>query len=148
MMTAPRHTRIRSQLGLRLILPDGTVLPVSASLEYETSDPYAVQVTFHTGGADDECAVVWTFARQLIIDGLDRPAGLGDVRVWPVPDDRHCATSIALALCSPSGEALFEVPRDALSAFLCRTYDEVPIGFEDRHVDMDAELKELLRDCV
>lgn len=147
-MTVPRHTRIRSQLHLRLILPDETVLPVSASLEYETSDPYAVQVTFHTGGAADDCAVVWTFARQLIIDGLDGPAGLGDVRVWPVPDDRHSCTSIALALCSPSGEALFEISREAVSAFLRRTYEEVPLGFEDRHVDMDAELKVLLRDCV
>ncbi|MGB9378420.1 MAG: SsgA family sporulation/cell division regulator [Mycobacteriales bacterium] len=121
---------------------------MSASLEYETSDPYAVQVTFHTGSSADECAVVWTFARQLIIDGLDRPAGLGDVRVWPVPDDGGSCASVALALCSPSGEALFEIPREALQGFLRRTFDEVPIGFEDRHVDMDAELKVLLNDCV
>lgn len=148
MMTTPRHSRIRSQLGLRLILPDGTVLPVSACLEYETTDPYAVQVTFHTGGNDDDCSVVWTFARQLIVDGLDRPAGLGDVRVWPMPDAGCPVPAIALALCSPSGEALFEVPREVLSTFLRRTFDEVPAGFEDRHVDMDAELKVLLRDCV
>lgn len=147
-MTAPRHTRIRSQLSLRLVLPDGTVLPVSASLEYETSDPYAVQVTFHTGGAGDDCAVVWTFARQLIIDGLDRPAGLGDVRVWPVPERNDSSKAVALALCSPSGEALFEVPREALSSFLSRTYAEVPLGVEHRFVDMDAELTDLLRDCV
>ena len=148
MMTAPRHTRIRSPLGLRLMLPDGTQLPVSASLDYETSDPYAVQVTFHTGGAGDDCAVVWTFARQLIIDGLERPTGLGDVRVWPVPAESESSAAVALALCSPSGEALFEVPRDALSEFLNRTYTEVPVGSEERHVDMDAELTVLLRDCV
>ncbi len=144
-MSALRHTRIRSQLGLRLILPDGTILPVSASLEYETSDPYAVQVTFQTGGTGEDCAVVWTFARQLIIEGLDQPAGIGDVRVWPVPDEG--GANIALSLCSPSGEALFDVPREELSAFLSRTYDEVPVGSENRHVDMDAELGELLRDC-
>ncbi len=146
-MTAPRHTRIRSQLGLRLILSDGTVLPVSASLDYDTAEPYAIQVTFHTGGAGADCAVVWTFARQLIIDGLDRPAGLGDVRVWPVPDEDG-GPAIALALSSPSGEALFELPRAALSDFLARTFVEVPVGSEERHVDMDAALTVLLRDCV
>lgn len=148
MMTAPRHSRIRSPFGMRLMLPDGNVLPVSASLEYETSDPFAVQVTFHTGGAESECAVVWTFARQLIIDGLDRPAGLGDVRVWPVPNEDEASAAVALALCSPSGEALFELPRVALSEFLALTFAEVAVGNEERHVDMDAELTVLLRDCV
>jgi len=148
MMTAPRHARIRSQLALQLILPDRTALPVSASLEYERSDPYAVQISFETGGAGADCAVVWTFARQLIIDGLERPAGLGDVLVWPVPNEDDSSAAVALALCSPSGQALFEVPRKALSEFLCRTCAEVPVGQEERNVDMDAELTVLLRNCV
>jgi hypothetical protein len=137
-MTASRSTRVHSQLGLRLVVPDGTALPVAASLEYDTSDPYAVHVTFHTGGPGDDTQVVWTFARQLIIDGLTGPAGMGDVRVWPGSEGGGMI--VALALCSPSGEALFEVPRAALSDFLKRTCAEVPVGHEERHLDIDNEL--------
>lgn len=143
-MTAPRSTRVHSQLALRLVVPDGTALPVAASLEYDTSDPYAVHVTFHTGGPGDDTQVVWTFARQLIIDGLSGPAGIGDVRVWPGSDGG--GTVVALALCSPSGEALFEVPRVALSEFLKRTCAEVPVGHEERHIDMDAELAQFFNE--
>jgi len=92
-----------------------------------------------TGGEE---VVEWTFARQLIVDGLDAPAGMGDVRVWPVAEDH--GTLVALALCSPSGEALFEVPRIALSDFLARTCAEVPVGYEDDYIDIDAELVSLL----
>ncbi len=140
-MNVPRSTRVLSELALHLVVPDGTPLKVAASLRYDTSDPYAVHVTFHTGGAGDDTQVVWTFARQLIVDGLDAPAGIGDVRVWPGSSG---GAVVALALCSPSGEALFEVPRQALADFLARTCAEVPVGYEDRYIDIDAELTTLL----
>lgn len=141
-MTVPRSTRVLSELALRLVVPDGAALKVAASLRYDTSDPYAVHVTFHTGGTGDDTQVVWTFARELIVDGLDAPAGVGDVRVWPVSGDG--GTVVALALSSPSGEALFEVPRQALSDFLRRTCAEVPVGYEDRFIDIGAELQSML----
>jgi len=143
-MSSPRPTRVISELALQLVVPDGSALPVVASLQYETTDPYAVHVMFHTGGPGEDSRVVWTFARQLIVDGLDVPAGMGDVRVWPSSADG--GASIALSLCSPSGEALFQVPRDALADFLCRTYAEVPIGAESRYIDLDAEVAQLLGD--
>lgn len=143
-MTSPRPTQVISELALRLVVPDGSALPVVASLQYDTTDPFAVHVTFHTGGPGEDTHVVWTFSRQLIVDGLDRPAGMGDVRVWPSADDG--GASIALSLCSPSGEALFQVPRNALASFLSRTFAEVPIGAEGRHIDLDAEVATLLED--
>ncbi len=141
-MNVPRSTSVLSELALRLVVADGTALKVAASLRYDTSDPYAVHVTFHTGGTGDDTQVIWTFARELIVDGMDTAAGMGDVRVWPVSGADGAA--VALALCSPSGEALFEVPRQALADFLRRTCAEVPVGYEDRHVDIDAELLALL----
>jgi hypothetical protein len=114
---------------------------VAASLRYDTKDPYAVHVAFHTG---DEEEVVWTFARQLLVDGLDHESGLGDVRVWPWQD--RSGRAVALALSSPSGQALFEVQRDVLADFLLRTYVEVPLGLESEHVNIDAELALLLFD--
>ncbi len=143
-MTSSRPTRVISELALRLVVPDGSALSVTASLQYDTTDPYAVHVTFHAGGRGEDTRVVWTFARQLILDGLEAPAGMGDVRVWPSSDND--GKTVALALCSPSGEALFQVPRDALTSFLRRTVVEVPIGFEEQHMNLDAELAQLLGD--
>jgi hypothetical protein len=79
----PRSTSVRTELQLRLVVPGTTSLPVRAGLQYDVADPYAVQVTFHTGSGSDGEIVGWTFARQLLTDGVTGPVGEGDVQVWP-----------------------------------------------------------------
>jgi hypothetical protein len=138
----PRSTSVRTELQLRLVVPGTTSLPVRAGLQYDVADPYAVQVTFHTGSGSDGEIVGWTFARQLLTDGVTGPVGEGDVQVWP-------STSaglgvVCLSLTSPSGKALFEVPLPELVDFLGQTYASVPSGLESEHVDVDAELALLL----
>ena len=138
-----RPTSVSSELQLRLVVPGAASLPVRADLAYDVADPYAVQVSFHTGsgtGAGD--VVQWTFARQLLSDGVSVPAGEGDVQVWP--SSAHGAAVVCLSLSSPSGRALFEVPLGDLVEFLGRTYQAVPSGSESEHVDVDAELALLL----
>ena len=54
---------------------------------------------------------------------------------------------LSLALCSPFGQAHFEAPAEAMSAFLRRTYQIVPAGQESRHIDIETELNELLRNA-
>jgi hypothetical protein len=75
-------TSISASFELHLVVPGGENLPVDALLRYDASDPYAVHVGFHTGGDD---VVEWTFARQLLTDGVTRSIGEGDVQVWPGP---------------------------------------------------------------
>lgn len=87
-------------------------------------------------------AVSWSFARELLVTGLDEPAGMGDVRVWPWATPR--GDFVALALSSPDGNALFEVPRSVLVRFLRRTYVAVPRGHESEYLDMDATVVRLL----
>ena len=101
-----------------------------------------MHVTFRTGGTDGSEAVRWTFARQLLTDGVTRPVGEGDVQVWPLHGSGQPV--VCLALSSPSGRALFEVPLSDLVEFLTRTYAAVPTGSEAQHVDLDAELAALL----
>jgi hypothetical protein len=132
-----------SELQLRLVVPGAASLPVRADLAYDITDPYAVQVSFHTGsGAGGGDVVQWTFARQLLSDGVSVPAGEGDVQVWPSTGDGESV--VCLSLSSPSGRALFEVPLGDLVEFLGRTYQAVPTGGESDHVDVDAELALLL----
>jgi hypothetical protein len=134
-----RPTSVSAELELRLVVPGSTSLPVLADLTYDVADPYAVRVAFHTGGPD---VVEWTFARQLLTDGVARPGGEGDVQVWPSHSGSHSIVCIALS--SPSGRALFEAPLGEVVEFLTRTYALVPTGSESDHVDVDAELALLL----
>lgn len=140
-----RPATVTSELELRLVVPGGAPLPVVAGLRYDPTDPYAVHVGFHTGPSpdspDDE-VVEWTFARQLLTDGVSRDVGDGDVQVWP--SQTAGRPVVCLALSSPSGRALFEVPLGALVEFLTRTYAAVPTGAESDHIDLDAELALLL----
>jgi hypothetical protein len=139
-MTPP--TSISTEVQLRLVVPGASAMPVRAGLRYDVRDPYAVQVSFYTGGGPDGDVVEWTFARQLLTDGVSGPVGEGDVQVWPSNDSG--SSVVCLALSSPSGKALFEVPLKGLVDFLSQTYVAVPTGQESSYVDVDAELALLL----
>ena len=129
-------------LELRLVVMDGPSLPVLATLRYAADDPWAVRIHFQTGSEGE--GVEWLFARQLLTDGLTRPAGQGDVRVSPASDRR--AGLVHLAMASPSGSALFELDRAELVGFLQQTYRVVATGAEEQVVDLDSELSVLLGD--
>lgn len=131
---------VSAELGVRLVVPDSTRIPLRASLRYTATDPYAVRVAFHTG-IDEE--VEWIFARELLTVGVVCHSGEGDVRVWPAHGED--GDEINIALSSPSGNALFEVPLPQLAEFLQRTYCVVPAGDETRFVNVDGELEHVLR---
>lgn len=133
------YLEVSAELDLRLLVP-GASLPVRAGLRYHVSDPYAMTVEFRTG----EEPVVWTFARQLLTEGVTRMVGDGDVKVWPSRDGGERLVCISLS--SPSGRALFEAPLGDVVTFLTRTYELVPTGTEGDHLDLDSELALLLWD--
>ncbi|MGY1772318.1 SsgA family sporulation/cell division regulator [Blastococcus sp. SYSU D00813] len=112
---------------------------VPATLGYEVADPFAVRIAFGDPGADD--GISWLLARDLLRAGLDRPAGEGDVRLWPA---RTTGDVLFLHLRAPSGEALFEVSRAAVAAFLRQTEQLVPPGEESAVLRVDDELAALL----
>ncbi|GAA3210774.1 SsgA family sporulation/cell division regulator [Actinocorallia longicatena] len=132
-------TTVSAELGLRLVVPDRTTVPLLATLEYAADDPYAIRMAFHVG--NDE-PVEWIFARELLTVGIERRAGDGDVQVWPAGPDND--RTLNLALSSPFGNALFDVPLTPMADFLHKTYDIVAAGRETEFVDLDAELEHLL----
>jgi Streptomyces sporulation and cell division protein, SsgA len=154
-MNRSSSTTISAELGLRLVVPQQTIVPLVASMFYSGSDPYAVRMAFHVG--TDE-PVEWIFARDLLSAGIESRQGEGDVHVWPSPGS--CAHSgdldrtgssqpgekiLNIELSSPFGQAHFEAPAQAMAAFLRRTYQIVPAGQESGHIDIEAELNDLLR---
>lgn len=130
---------VTTELQVQLLLPGAAARPMRVTLRYDPTDPYAVTADFQVGAAE---VVSWTFARQLLADGLHSLTGGGDVQVWPTSGPR-CPV-VCLSLSSPSGEALFEVPRAGLADFLSKSDDVIAIGSETTHVDVDAELALLL----
>ena len=134
-----RHTVVERELELRLILSPERSIPVPARLGYRSDDPYAVHITFHT---TSEHPVDWTFARDLLVEGVFRPCGHGDVRVWPTKVDGRSV--VLMALSSPDGDALLEAPVPQVSAWLERTLRVVPPGTEGGQLGIDGALDQLL----
>ena len=134
-------TMVERELEMRLVLSPERSVPVATRLAYRTDDPYAVQITFHVGS---RAPVQWTFARELLVEGVFRPCGNGDVRVWPTKVDGR--NVLCLALSSPDGEALVEAPSSPVAAWLERTLRAVAPGTEHEHerIGMDDGISQLL----
>ncbi|MEU3449698.1 SsgA family sporulation/cell division regulator [Streptomyces thermolilacinus] len=132
-------TTVERELEMRLVLSAEQSVSVPARLTYRTSDPYAVHIVFHIGS---ENPVYWTFARELLVEGVFRPCGYGDVRIWPSKADGRSV--VLMALSSPDGDALLEAPSSQVSAWLERTLLVVAPGTEARLLGIDDGLAALL----
>src|SRR5260370_35686661 len=122
---------VSADLGLGLVGPERTIVPLMASLSYSCQDPYAVKMAFHVG--TDE-PVEWTLARDLLAAALHSRGGIGDVRAWPsaAPAD-HAGTAIGrkilnISMTSPIGPPQFEASAAATQAFLVRPDQPAPGG--------------------
>ncbi|CAM3677932.1 SsgA family sporulation/cell division regulator [Streptomyces albus] len=134
------HTVVERELEMRLVLAPEHSVAVPARLSYRTDDPYAVHVTFHI---TSETPVHWTFARELLMEGVTQPCGDGDVRVWPTRVGTRKV--VCMALSSPHGDALLEADSPLLTAWLDRTLRVVPPGEEAEAMSLDAQLSALLQ---
>ena len=140
------RTAVSAELGLGLVGPEQTIVPLMASLSYSCQDPYAVKIAFHVG--TDE-PVEWTLARDLLAVALHSREGIGDVQAWPSAASGGGMAGIGqkvlnIAMTSPFGHAQFEASAAAVDAFLAQTFQVVPDGHESDYMDFDAELTELL----
>ena len=133
-------SRLSRPLTLRLRGADGASLPLGAALQYGAADPLAVVALFDTG---EGAPVQWVFARDLLIEGLTRRCGDGDVVVWPTMGADGSAT-IHLRLTSPHGGALIEADASAIRDFIDGTRRLVPVGGEDELLDVDAVVDAIL----
>jgi hypothetical protein len=139
---------VSAEVGLRLIVPQQTIVPLVASLFYSGEDPYAIRIAFHVG-LDEP--VEWIFARDLLAEGIEGRTGQGDVQVWPSaaaadPDSGETDGTdvLNIELSSPFGQAHFEAPVKEITDFLQRTYRVIEAGAEGEHCDVEAELNALL----
>ncbi|MGW1616912.1 SsgA family sporulation/cell division regulator [Streptomyces sp. NPDC002285] len=127
------------KIRMTLVVSPDTRVFVPVRLYYKDTDPYAVQFSFDV--APDEM-VRWTFARELLAQGITAPAGIGDVKITPVGplQDRY----LSIELESPDGYARLEGPAAPVKEWLAKTYVAVAAGQESKAVDIDSFLDELL----
>ena len=108
-------------------------------LVFDHVDPYAVTMRLDAKSG----SVVWTFARELLADGLYEPIGDGDVQVWPCLSGSGEAV-VVIELCSPDGMAMLQAPSRAVHDFVDRTLEVVPEGEETAHLALDDLISQLL----
>ncbi|WP_020668824.1 SsgA family sporulation/cell division regulator [Amycolatopsis nigrescens] len=117
---------------------NGSSVPVLSRLSFLAGEPFAVNVAFRT---ERGRWVEWTFARELLADGLVEPTGIGDVRLRP--DLAADEDILFLEIESPEGYALIEFEREDVAQFVQATLDLVPLGTEHEHFDVEALIDEI-----
>jgi hypothetical protein len=116
----------------------GQPAPVVTRWTYTSADPFAVTLGVRTRG---DRFVDWLVARDLVIDALRGPSGCGDVRMSPQHVQGYDIVEIEIR--SSDGRAVLEVDRDLLAEFVDSSTDLVPVGEEQAHMDLDAEIEKI-----
>ncbi|MFD5073558.1 SsgA family sporulation/cell division regulator [Streptomyces sp. NPDC058371] len=133
---------IEQPVEARLVAAAPRMPSIPAKLHYDRSDPFAVRMTFPAPSTLEGVEVCWTFARELLVAGMDQAEGHGDVRVRPYGYDRT-----VLEFHAPEGTAVVHIRSGELRAFLERTTELVPLGLEHLQLDLDHDLAELMREA-
>ncbi|GAA3825534.1 SsgA family sporulation/cell division regulator [Streptomyces chiangmaiensis] len=128
------------ELPVRFVVSDDMSVAMFAGLWYKADDPYAVRAAFYP--VDRSGRVEWFFSREMLAQALSEHTGQGDVRMWPAGGSGR--DTLYIALRSPRGSALLELPAEGVESFLRETMSLVPMGAESSRVDLDGELAQLL----
>ncbi|MER6363774.1 SsgA family sporulation/cell division regulator [Kitasatospora sp. NPDC001527] len=124
-------------LDARIVLGENQSLGIPVRFAYRRDDPFAVALVFLGAAAE---AGTWQFSRDLLWEGLQRPVGAGDVRIWP-PCTCHGRSSLRIMLQGQDGSVLVDLPARQLRRWLRReSFALVPRGTEGALIDWDAEL--------
>ncbi|WP_438292754.1 SsgA family sporulation/cell division regulator [Streptomyces sp. HUAS TT7] len=130
---------VQAEVMMSFLVSEELSFRIPVELTYDTTDPYAVRMTFHLPG---DAPVTWAFGRELLLDGINGPAGDGDVRVEPSAPEELPDVHIRLQV--GGDHALFRAGAAPLVAFLDRTDKLVPLGQEWTLGEFDEHLEDAL----
>ncbi|MEU8757471.1 SsgA family sporulation/cell division regulator [Streptomyces chartreusis] len=133
------------ELDCHVVMGQDCCLTLRLRFIYRMSDPYVVRLEFPSGSPDLP-PVVWELSRELLWEGIRRPAGLGSVRIWP-PCCRCGGGQLRILLKEAEETALLEVPFSKLYVWLVSdSFGLVPMGTESRLIEWDAVVRRLRDD--
>ncbi|MFK0289134.1 SsgA family sporulation/cell division regulator [Streptomyces sp. NPDC090442] len=133
---------VQAEVIMSFLVSEELSFRIPVELDFDSGDPYAVRLTFDLPG---DAPVTWVFGRELLLDGLNHPAGEGDVRVEPSSPERLSDVYISLQV-GPE-RALFRASAPPLIAFLDRTDRIVPLGKEEVCDTLEATLDRILAEA-
>jgi hypothetical protein len=137
------QTSKANDVVLRTAVPflsgESAIEHLDGEFSFDPADPYAVTMKLEAKSG----SVTWTFARELLADGLYQPSGDGDVQIWPCLSNTGEAVVI-VELCSPDGFALLQTNSRAVQRFVATIFQSVPAGCESAHLSMDTLVSQLL----
>ncbi|OEJ32837.1 SsgA family sporulation/cell division regulator [Streptomyces subrutilus] len=130
---------VQAEVMMSFLVSEELSFRIPVELRYDTRDPYAVRLTFHLPG---DAPVTWAFGRELLLDGINKPCGDGDVRIAPTEPEELSDVHIRLQV--GGDRALFRAGAAPLVAFLDRTDRLVPLGQERDLGGFEEHLDEAL----
>jgi len=133
---------VQAEVIMSFVVSEELAFRIPVGLDFDRADPYAVRLTFDLPG---DAPVTWAFGRELLLDGLSRPSGEGDVRIEPASPEHLGEVFINLQV-GPE-RALFKVSAAPLVAFLDRTDRLVPLSEEEVCDTLEAVLDRILTEA-
>lgn len=121
----------------------GQETPLLTRWTYRSDDPFAVMMSIARPSGR---WIDWLISRDLIEEGLDIPAGIGDVRLTPFTDGEFDVLEVKIG--DDEGFASLEFDRDLVERFLTASYDIVPPGAESAMIDVEAEIIKITNSCA
>lgn len=114
--------------------------PVAISAAWDAANPLEVTFTFAPPSSDPNCTVVWTFARGLMLAGLQSFtwAGLGDVQA------RSTSEEFCLQLRSDKGADTISMPREQIVWLAEESVREIAPGSDEETAAYDSAVDEAL----
>jgi hypothetical protein len=120
----------------------GQEMPLLTRWTYRADDPYAVMMSISRPSGR---WIDWLMARDLVVEGMLAPAGLGDVRVAPYTDEEFDIVEVKIG--DDEGFAALEFDRELMERFLSTTFDVVGLGTEADVIDVAAEIEKITNSC-
>ncbi|KOU39777.1 SsgA family sporulation/cell division regulator [Streptomyces sp. NPDC054949] len=130
---------VQAEVMMNFLVSEELSFRIPVELRYDAHDPYAVRLTFHLPG---DAPVTWAFGRELLLDGINKSCGEGDVHI--APTDPEELSDVHIRLQVGGDRALFRAGAAPLVAFLDRTDRLVPLGQERTLSDFEGNLDEAL----
>ncbi|WP_030022919.1 SsgA family sporulation/cell division regulator [Streptomyces monomycini] len=133
---------VQAEVIMSFLVSEELAFRIPVELYFDRADPYAVSFTFDLPG---DTPVTWAFGRELLLDGLSKPSGEGDVRIEPSSSEHLSDVFISLQVADE--RAVFRAGAPPLVAFLDRTDRLVPIGEEEVCDTLDSTLDRILSEA-
>ncbi|MGQ0480463.1 MAG: SsgA family sporulation/cell division regulator [Pseudonocardia sp.] len=121
----------------------GQEMPLLTRWSYRADDPYAVMMSISRPNGR---WIEWLLARDLLVEGMLTPSGMGDVRVAPFTDEEFDIVEVKIG--DDEGFASLEFDRELMERFLAATYEVVALGAEADVIDVAAEIEKITNSCA